>query len=58
MIMGDADPDFPDPEVEAREVAEAIGGTAIIVPGVGHYPQSQAPSRVTDAVTELAAGLG
>ena len=57
VIMGDADPDFADPAVEAREVAEAIGGSVIMVPEVGHYPQSQAPGLVTDAVVELAAGL-
>lgn len=53
VIMGTADPDFPDPEAEARGLAEAVGGEVLLVDGAGHYPQAQAPNDVADAIASF-----
>ncbi len=50
VLMGERDPDFPDPRAEAEWVAATVGGTAVMVPDAGHYPQSQQPELVTSAV--------
>lgn len=50
VVMGGSDPDFPDPEREAREVAEALHGRYVMLPGVGHYPQAEAPKATLEAI--------
>lgn len=58
VIMGTADPDFPDPEAEARSLTEILGGELELVDGAGHYPQAQAPDQVADAVASFVANIG
>ena len=53
VVMGTADPDFPDPVDEARELAGALRGEVVLIEGVGHYPQAQAPEKVADAVSSI-----
>jgi pimeloyl-ACP methyl ester carboxylesterase len=43
VLMGSKDPDFKNPETEARWVAEALRGTYELVPGAGHYPHAELP---------------
>jgi pimeloyl-ACP methyl ester carboxylesterase len=50
VLMGDWDPDFPDPKAEAAWIAEALQGKAVIVSEAGHYPQSQQPDVTATAV--------
>ncbi|HTY72136.1 MAG TPA: alpha/beta hydrolase [Actinomycetes bacterium] len=50
VVMGDADPDFADPAVEGRLVAERLHGELVLVPGSGHYPHAEYPEVVTPAV--------
>jgi pimeloyl-ACP methyl ester carboxylesterase len=50
VLMGEKDPDFPDPKAEAAWIAKTLGGEAVMVPNAGHYPQSQRPDITTDAV--------
>jgi pimeloyl-ACP methyl ester carboxylesterase len=50
VIMGEQDPDFPDPKAEAGWIAETLHGAVVMVPEAGHYPQSQQPEMTTDAV--------
>ena len=50
VLMGDKDPDFADPRAEAEWVAQALHGSAVMIPDAGHYPQSQAPRACADAV--------
>ncbi len=58
VVMGDRDPDFKDPAAEASWIAGRVGGTVVMVPGTGHYPQAQAPDVVNPAVlTFLAEAL-
>ena len=53
VLMGELDPDFPDPRAEAEWLAGALGGTATMVPDAGHYPQSQRADLVVPAVVEF-----
>jgi pimeloyl-ACP methyl ester carboxylesterase len=48
VVMGDKDPDFPDPRAEATWIAQALSGEVVIVAEAGHYPQSQRPDVTTD----------
>jgi pimeloyl-ACP methyl ester carboxylesterase len=50
VIMGEKDPDFPDPRVEADWIGQTMNANVVMVPNAGHYPQSQQPRITTDAV--------
>jgi len=50
VVMGDQDPDFPDPRAESDWIAQALGAEVVIVPEAGHYPQSQRPEITTAAI--------
>lgn len=50
VVMGDQDPDFPDPVAEAGWIADRLGGRVVIVPGAGHYPHAEYPEIVAPAV--------
>lgn len=50
VVMGDQDPDFPDPKAEADWIAQTLRGEIIIVLEAGHYPQSQQPEVTNSAV--------
>lgn len=52
VIMGDKDPDFPDPAAEAERLAGSLGGPAAVhlIAGAGHYPQVEQPRRVADVI--------
>jgi pimeloyl-ACP methyl ester carboxylesterase len=55
VVMGTDDVDWKDPAAEARWVGEALAAEVLMAPGVGHYPQAQAPTLVADAVDRVAA---
>jgi pimeloyl-ACP methyl ester carboxylesterase len=50
VVMGEQDPDFPDPHAEAEWIAHTLHGSVVMVPDAGHYPQSQQPDITTRAV--------
>lgn len=50
VLMGDRDPDFPDPAAEGRWVADALDGDLVMVPGAGHYPMGEQPDVVMGAL--------
>jgi len=54
VVMGTADPDFPDPVVEARELADVLNAEVVLIDGAGHYPQAQEPAAVADAIEAVA----
>lgn len=58
VVMGEKDPDFPDPKAEADWIAATLRGKAVMVPEAGHYPQSQQPEITADAVLHFLRGLG
>jgi len=53
VVMGTADPDFPDPAVEAAEVGEVMNAEVVMSDGSGHYPQADNPTLVIDALLKL-----
>ncbi len=56
VVMGQRDPDFPDPSAEAAWVAERLSGQVVMVPGSGHYPQAEYPEVVNPAILGFLAG--
>jgi pimeloyl-ACP methyl ester carboxylesterase len=56
VVMGTDDVDWKDPAAEAAWVGERLGAEVLMAPGVGHYPQQQAPALVTEALLGLADG--
>ena len=50
VVMGEQDPDFPDPRAEADWIGRALRAQVVMVPEAGHYPQSQRPDITTGAV--------
>jgi len=57
VLMGERDPDFPDPQGEANWIAQALNGEVVMVPEAGHYPQSQQPEVTTAAVLGFLASV-
>ena len=53
VVMGTADPDFPDPGKEAHELAGIMKADLLLVEGSGHYPQADNPDKVAKAVVDL-----
>jgi pimeloyl-ACP methyl ester carboxylesterase len=53
VVMGEKDPDFPDPASEAQFIAERLKGEVVMVPDAGHYPQAEYPEVVTPATIEF-----
>ncbi|GIG89843.1 alpha/beta fold hydrolase [Plantactinospora endophytica] len=53
VVMGAADVDWKDPEAEARWIGGQLGAEVVMAPGVGHFPQVQAPDLVAAAVARL-----
>lgn len=46
VIMGEADPDFPDPAAEAAWITERLRAEVVLVPEAGHYPHTEFPEVV------------
>ena len=55
VVMGTADPDFPDPIAEARLIADRLDGEVLLVDGAGHYPQTEQPDVVGPAIVSFLA---
>jgi pimeloyl-ACP methyl ester carboxylesterase len=53
VVMGELDPDFPDPKAEAQWIADTLHGEVVMVADAGHYPQSQRPDVTTGAVVRF-----
>jgi pimeloyl-ACP methyl ester carboxylesterase len=43
VLMGSKDPDFKNPEAEAKRVAEAVRGSYKMIENAGHYPHAEMP---------------
>jgi len=57
VVMGELDPDFPNPKAEADWIAQTLHGDVVMVPEAGHYPQSQRPDVTTEAVVGFLASV-
>jgi pimeloyl-ACP methyl ester carboxylesterase len=58
VVIGDQDPDWPDPLAEATWVASNFAESELLsVPGAGHAPMLERPETVTPAVRRFADGL-
>ncbi|GLW54531.1 alpha/beta fold hydrolase [Kitasatospora phosalacinea] len=57
VLMGDADPDFPKPELVADRQAAALSGRKVMIGGAGHYPMASHPQAVADALLPFLAEL-
>lgn len=55
VVMGTADPDFPDPTAEAQAIADRTGGTVLMVDGSGHYPHVDTAATTGPAITRFLA---
>ena len=58
VVMGEQDPDFPDPLAEADWIASSLHGNVVMVGESGHYPQSQQPELVAAAIVSFLAEAG
>ena len=53
VLMGEEDPDFPDPKGEADWISSTLGGTTVMIKDAGHYPQSQQPELTSAAIIQF-----
>jgi pimeloyl-ACP methyl ester carboxylesterase len=56
VIMGDEDPDWAHPRVEAEGIVAAMPpglGTLAMITGAGHYPHAQTPDEVAGLVSSF-----
>jgi pimeloyl-ACP methyl ester carboxylesterase len=57
VIMGSKDPDFKNPEVEAKWLAESLKTRYEMVGGAGHYPHAEMPDRTGPIMLEFIKSL-
>ena len=53
VLMGSKDPDFKNPEGEAKRVAEALRGTYAMIENAGHYPHAEMPEATGPLVLDF-----
>lgn len=53
VIMGTQDPDFPNPQAEARFIANQTNGRTAFIDGAGHYPQTEMPDKTTPVILDF-----
>lgn len=56
VVMGERDPDFPDPAAEAALLGSKLGCDVLMVPRAGHYPQAEYPEVVSPAIVDFLNG--
>lgn len=57
VLMGSQDPDFEDPEAEARWVAEHLHARYQMIQGAGHYPQAEMPETTAGLLLPFLASV-
>jgi pimeloyl-ACP methyl ester carboxylesterase len=58
IVMGTADPDFPDPKAEGEAIVAALTpglGTLKTLEGMGHYLHAECPNELAGFVTPFLA---
>ena len=59
LLMGSNDPDWPDPEAEAKAIVNLLPadlGRYTMIENAGHYPHAQYPQEVAAAILPFLAG--
>jgi pimeloyl-ACP methyl ester carboxylesterase len=56
VLMGSADPDFKNPEAEARRVADELRGSYRMIEGAGHYPHAEYPEETAALILSFLTG--
>jgi pimeloyl-ACP methyl ester carboxylesterase len=57
VVMGDSDPDYPDPAGEAAWISAATEAEVVMIDHAGHYPQAQQPERTGAAILSFLSGV-
>jgi pimeloyl-ACP methyl ester carboxylesterase len=57
VLMGSKDPDFKNPEAEAKRVAEAVRGNYQIIENAGHYPHAEMPEMTGRLILDFMQSL-
>lgn len=58
VVMGSRDPDWADPEAEARDIVALlpqVPASYVMIDGAGHYPHAQFPNQVAAAIVPFLA---
>ncbi len=50
ILMGSKDPDFKNPEAEAKRVAGAVRGEYRMIENAGHYPHAEMPEATAPLI--------
>jgi pimeloyl-ACP methyl ester carboxylesterase len=58
VLMGSQDPDFKQPETEARWVAESLHTRYQMIAGAGHYPHAEMPGVTGPLIVSFLKSLG
>lgn len=53
VVMGSKDPDFKNPETEAKWVADNLKGSYKMIEGAGHYPYAEMPEITAPLMLEF-----
>lgn len=53
VLMGSKDPDFKNPEAEAKRVSEAVRGEYKMIENAGHYPHAEMPEVTAPLMIEF-----
>lgn len=56
VVMGSADPDFPDASAEAQDLGGMLGARVVVLEGVGHYPHMERPEATAEVVLDWLKG--
>jgi len=57
VLMGSKDPDFKNPEAEAKRVAEALRSKYVMIENAGHYPHAEMPEITAPLVISFLQSL-
>lgn len=57
VLMGSKDPDFKNPEAEAKRVAEALRGKYVMIENAGHYPHAEMPEMTAPVMLSFIRSL-
>lgn len=57
VVMGSKDPDFKNPQAEAKRVAQAVHGDYTMIENAGHYPHAEMPESTAPLMISFIGSL-